>query len=74
MENESPLKTIEERVKLHDNGISEQKPALQQSLSIEENQHLDHECLQRFIKINVQLMTEDRVSDSQCSQAFKIDR
>lgn len=70
MESESPLKTIVERAQLQDNGASEHPPTLQRTLSIEENRELDDECLQRFIKINVQLMTEDRVSDSQCSQAF----
>lgn len=53
---------IEDRVKTHQADNHQQVKQLQKTFSVEENQQLDEECLQRFIKVNVRLMTEDRVS------------
>ena len=53
---------MEDRLKTQKEDNTKQVKQLQKSLSIEENQQLDEECLQRFIKLNVRLMTEDRVS------------
>ncbi|UJR14093.1 hypothetical protein I4U23_001089 [Adineta vaga] len=55
-------RTIEDRLKSHKEDNSKQVKQIQKTLSIEENQQLDEECLQRFIKVNVRLMTEDRKS------------
>ncbi|CAF1235444.1 unnamed protein product [Adineta ricciae] len=53
-------RTIEDRLKTHIQDNTRQVNEIQKTLSIEENQQLDEECLQRFIKVNVRLMTEDR--------------
>jgi hypothetical protein len=59
----SSSRTIEDRLKTHKEDNHQQVKQLQKTFSIEENQQLDEECLQRFIKVNVRLMTEDRVSE-----------
>ncbi|CAF2985343.1 unnamed protein product [Rotaria sp. Silwood2] len=61
-ESESSTRTIEDRIKTQKEDNTKQVKHLQKSLSIEENQELDEECLQRFIKLNVRLMTDDHKS------------
>ena len=56
-------RTIEDRLKSHKDDNTKQVKQLQKALSTEESQQLDEECLQRFLKINVRLMTEDHVSN-----------
>jgi len=53
---------IEDRLKTQKEDNTKQVKHIQRTLSIEENQQLDEECLQRFIKINVRLVTDDHVS------------
>ncbi len=55
-------RTIEDRLKSQTEDNTKQVKQLQKSLSVEESQRLDEECLQRFLKVNVRLMTEDHVS------------
>lgn len=55
-------RSIEERLRTHKEDNHRQVEHIQKSLSIDENQQLDDECLQRFIKLNVRLMTDDHVS------------
>jgi hypothetical protein len=55
-------RTIEERLKTQKQDNTKQVKHIQKSFSIEENQQLDDECLQRFIKLNVRLITDDHVS------------
>ncbi len=62
VESESTPKTLEERLTTQKEDNSEEVKKIQRSLSVEENQQLDVECLQRFIKLHVRLMTEDHVS------------
>lgn len=61
-ENESPTQNIEYRLKAQKKDTVRQVKQLRKSLSVEENQQLDEECLQRFIKLNVRLVTDDHVS------------
>ena len=61
-DNELLSRTIDECLKQKHDDTSKQVNILQRSLFVDENQQLDHECLQRFIKLNVRLMTENRVS------------
>ncbi|CAF3792758.1 unnamed protein product, partial [Rotaria magnacalcarata] len=56
---EASSRTIEDRLKTVKQDNHKQVRQIKKSLSIEENQQLDEECLQRFIKLNVRLMTED---------------
>lgn len=58
----SSSRTIEDRLKTHKEDNTRQVQQLQRKFSVEENQQIDEECLQRFIKLNVRLMTEDHVS------------
>ena len=58
----SSSRPIEDRLKSQSEDNTKQVKQLQKSLSIEECQQLDEECLQRFLKVNVRLMTEDHVS------------
>lgn len=62
-ESEASLRTIEDRLKTVKQDNHKQVRQIKKSLSIEENQQLDEECLQRFIKLNVRLMTDDHVSN-----------
>jgi hypothetical protein len=55
-------RTIEDRLKTHKEDNNKQVTQIQETLSMEENHQLDEECLQRFIKVNVRLMTDDHVS------------
>ena len=59
---ESSSRTIEDRLKSYKEDNKKQVKHIERSLSIEESQQLDDECLQRFIKLNVRLMTDDHVS------------
>jgi hypothetical protein len=70
--NESELspRTIEDRLKTQKEDNNKQVKHLQKSLSIDENHQLDEECLQRFIKVNVRLMTDDHVSFLSLSLSF----
>jgi hypothetical protein len=70
IESESSSRTTEERASTEQDGISNQRKMSQKSLSVEENPQLDEECLQRFIKLHVRLMTEDHVSIQQRSFSF----
>ena len=65
LESESPLKTIEDHFKPQQIDTSEPAPILERIWPVRENHHLDDECLKRFLKINVQLLAEDRVSSPQ---------
>jgi hypothetical protein len=58
----SSSRTIEDRLKTHKEDNNKQVTQIQETLSMEENHQLDEECLQRFIKVNVRLMTDDHVS------------
>ncbi|CAF1378998.1 unnamed protein product [Adineta steineri] len=58
----SSSRTIEERLKTHKEDNTKQVKQLQKTFSMEENHQLDEECLQRFIKVNVRLMTDDHKS------------
>ena len=58
----SSNRTVEDRLKTHKEDNTRQAQQVQRKLSVEENQQIDEECLQRFIKLNVRLMTEDHVS------------
>jgi hypothetical protein len=62
MEFEPSPKTLEERLSTQQEDNTKEVKKIQRSLSVEENQQLDEECLQRFIKLHVRLMTEDHVS------------
>lgn len=62
-ESESSTRTIEDRLKSIKQDNTQQVKLLKKSLSVDESQQLDEECLQRFIKLNVRLMTDDRVSN-----------
>jgi hypothetical protein len=64
IKNEPSSKTIEERLLTQKEDNSEQVKLLKKSLSVDESHQLDDECLQRFIKAHVRLMTEDHVSSS----------
>lgn len=54
-------RTLEERLSTQKEDNRKQVEIVQKSLTDEENHELDDACLQRFIKLNVQLMTNDRV-------------
>lgn len=56
-------RTIEDRLKSQKEDNTKIVKHIQKTLSIEENQQLDEECLQRFIKVNVRLVTDDHVSN-----------
>ncbi len=58
---EPSSRTIEERLLAQIEDNSNQVQTLKKALSEDENQKLDEECLQRFIKVNVRLMTDDHV-------------
>lgn len=58
----TPTRTLEERLSTQQTDNSKELKSLQKSLTIEEKHQIDDECLQRFIKVNVRLMTEDHVS------------
>ncbi|CAF0771607.1 unnamed protein product [Rotaria sordida] len=57
----SSSKTIEDNLKSSKDD-SKQTKTLQKSSLVDKNHRLDEECLQRFIKVNVRLMTEDHES------------
>jgi hypothetical protein len=61
-ESEPSPKTSEDHLTTPTEDHSKQTKMPKHSLSVDENQVLDEECLQRFIKLNVRLMTEDHVS------------
>ena len=61
IESETSPRSIEERLKNQKEDNSKQVRQIQKSFSIDENRQLDEECLQRFLKINVQLVTDDHV-------------
>lgn len=60
----SSNRTIEDRLKTQKEDNTRQVQQLQKTLSTEESQQIDEECLQRFIKLNVRLMTDDHVRKS----------
>ncbi len=60
LEAHSP-KTVEERLKTQKDDNRNELKHIQKTLSQDENSALDAECLQRFIKVNVRLMTENHV-------------
>ena len=60
----SSNRTIEDRLKMQKEDNTRQVQRLQKTLSTEESQQIDEECLQRFIKLNVRLMTDDHVRKS----------
>ena len=60
-ESELTLKTMKNHEVVHPDDNSKRALVSQTSPTLDENHHLDDECLQRFIKTNVRLMTEDRV-------------
>ncbi|CAF3957022.1 unnamed protein product [Rotaria sp. Silwood2] len=62
VEEESSSNINEDRLKTSNEDNSKQVKMLQRSLSIDKNHRVDDECLQRFIKVNVRLMTEDHES------------
>lgn len=62
VESDSSPRPIEEKLKTQKEDNFRQVQQIQKGLSIDENRQLDEECLQRFIKVHVQLMTEDHVS------------
>ncbi|UJR33075.1 hypothetical protein I4U23_020534 [Adineta vaga] len=59
-DNDSTPKTTENHSKDSSDDSNKSVQLSQKFLSTDENHHLDDECLQRFIKTNVRLMTEDR--------------
>jgi hypothetical protein len=61
-ESEPSPRAIEERLSKHIDDNSEQMKSVRKSLTPDENHQLDDECLQRFIKMHVRLITEDHVS------------
>ncbi|CAF4662254.1 unnamed protein product [Rotaria sp. Silwood1] len=61
-EDEPLLKTNEDHLKTSNEDNSKQMKTLQKSVSIDKSHRVDNECLQRFIKVNVRLMTEDHES------------
>ena len=61
-ESEPSSKTPDDQFKTSNENNTEQTKMIQKSLSVDETHHIDDDCLQRFIKVNVRLMTEDRVS------------
>ncbi|CAF0960335.1 unnamed protein product [Rotaria sordida] len=62
IENELLTRPIEDRIKTQKEDNKKQVRQIKKSLSIEESQQLDEECLRRFIKLNVRLMTDDHKS------------
>jgi hypothetical protein len=62
VDSDSSPRSIEERLKTQKEDNSKQVQQIQKTLSNEENRQLDEECLQRFLKVNVRLMTDDHVS------------
>ncbi len=60
-ESEPSPSAVEKRSSKHIDDDSEQMKSLRKSLTPDENPQLDDECLQRFIKMNVRLITEDHV-------------
>lgn len=64
VESDSSARTIEERLRTQVEDNTKQVRQIQKSLSIDENRALDEECLQRFLKVNVQLVTDDHVNTS----------
>lgn len=64
-------RTVEERLRSQKQDNQRQVQHIQKSLSIDESQQLDDECLQRFIKVNVRLMTDDHVSSLPFSSLSK---
>ncbi len=58
----SSSRPIEDRLKTQKEDNTKQVRQIQRTLSIEETQKIDEECLQRFIKVHVRLMTDDHVS------------
>ena len=63
-ESRSSTRSIEDRLKTQQEDNHQQVRQIQKTLSEEENQQLDEECLQQFIKLNVKLVTDDRVSNN----------
>jgi len=61
-ESEPSPRTTEECLSTEQEDNSKQMKTLRKSSIVDDNQQLDEECLQRFIKLNVRLMTEDHVS------------
>jgi hypothetical protein len=54
--------TLEDDLKTPNEDHSEQMKKSHRSSSVDDSHLLDDECLKRFIKVNVRLMTEDHVS------------
>ena len=54
-------KTLEQRLSIQKENTTKQAELIQKSFTNDENHQLDEECLQRFIKLNVRLMTDDHV-------------
>ena len=65
VDSDSSPRTIEERLKTQKEDNTKQVQQIQKTLSNEENRQLDEECLQRFLKVNVRLMTDDHVSSKE---------
>jgi hypothetical protein len=63
-------RTVEDRLKSQKEDNNKQVKQIQNSLSIDESQQLDEECLQRFIKVNVRLMTDDHVRKNNSILSF----
>jgi hypothetical protein len=62
IDSEPSSKPMEEYLSTQQEHNSNPVKTLQKSLTVDASDQLDEDCLQRFIKINVRLMTEDRVS------------
>jgi len=60
-ESSSSIRTIEDRLKTQKEENTKQIKHIPKTFSIDESQQLDEECLQRFIKVNVRLVTDDHV-------------
>jgi hypothetical protein len=70
-ENEPSAKTIEDHTEGEKVDVNKPVKMLSKSPSVDENHILDEECVQRFIKVNVRLMTEDHVSIFNNNEIFK---
>jgi hypothetical protein len=57
----SSTRTIEDRLKIQKEENTKQIKHIPKTFSIDDSQQLDEECLQRFIKVNVRLVTDDHV-------------
>ena len=57
-----PTRLIEELPKKKQENNSKQRMSVHRSFSVEDQQQMDKECLQRFIKLHVRLLTDHHVS------------